>query len=656
MRDISQRLLQINEPFAAGLLEEPGQSVFHRIGRAYRRYYENCLMCYEEGALLFPSGMIRYGDMAFMPHYCQSFLYDHDRFEKKCEQNKCPEAARECKVYVAEHGWGGGWTHSILNYRRILREGIVRYEERVRAMDESDLRSGLLDVLEGIKCYLRRSIEFLRGAHAPAELIAALEKVPYHPAQTAYEAMVSVNFTLYLDACDNIGRVDSWLFPYWHGEDMRPVMHRMMRNLQDNCGWTIALGPDYNELTYQWLDASEGLARPLIELRVTDEMPEDLWNAAIARVLTGGGQPAFYNENAIQRRLAERIPHAPREDLKEFAGAGCTEICLMGLTYSGGTDVNLNVLLVLETCMQENLALCQTFEDFYACFTRELRKAQDDIVRTLNQIYDARAEHTFNPIRTLFIDDCIDKQIGYYQGGARYCYAVPSESGIPNTVDSLLAIRELVYEKKLYSAADFLAALEKQDPIFKKQLQKCPCYGVGDSRSDALMQDLTQGFYRYYHDIQLDIGFGILPTSHQFSRHIYEGHRVGPTPDGRASGTPVADSIAAVNGKAVEGPTCMLQSAAMYNQDMIYSIPVLNLSISKSYNPEILRGLIQGYFRLGGTQIQITCTTRKKLLAAREDPEAHRDLIVRVGGYSEYFRNLSVELQDAVIQRTMFES
>ncbi|MBE5762537.1 MAG: hypothetical protein E7334_11180, partial [Clostridiales bacterium] len=249
----------------------------------------------------------------------------------------------------------------------------------------------------------------------------------------------------------------------------------------------------------------------------------------------------------------------------------------------------------------------------------------------------------------------IDRQLGYYQGGARYTFAMPSDSGIPNTVDSLMAVKKLVFDEKLYSKEKFLHLLGKGDPAFEARLNKCPSYGMDDSEADALMHDLTSRFYEYYESKTLDMGLGILPTSHQFKRHTKEGRKVGATPDGRESGQALADSIASVNGKAIKGPTGMLSSAVSFSQDRVYGIPVLNLSVTKKYDPGILRALIEGYFAKGGTQMQITCTSKEKLLAARKDPNSHRDLIVRVGGFSEFFHKLSDDLKDAVIARTMFE-
>ena len=657
MKDNSvQNLREIGEFFIAGMMEFPEGSVVKRVCRAFRRYYENCPMTYVEGSLLYPSGRINPGTCTVFPHYWTSYAMDSRAFEKKCEDPTAKEILREFIEYDRAHPTPGH-NHSTLNYKRILAEGVNSYEKRVMAMNDGDLKDGLMDALIGIRSYHSRSLAYLRDINADEKLIRALEKVPFEPAETAYEALVCCNFMMYLERCDNIGRVDSWLLPYWKGENLVDIMHRMMMNLQDNTGWSIALGPDYSDLTRQWLEASSGLARPLVELRVTEDMPDALWEVAIEKVLSGGGQPAFYNEKGIQAMLRDRLPDASAEDIKEFCGVGCTETSFAGMTCSGGIDINLNVLAIFEKHMQEELAHCATFDEFYAGFTRRLRAAQDGIIESLNEIYHNRAEKFFVPVRTLFVDDCIERQLSYNAGGARYSFAVPSDSGMPNTVDSLLAVKELVYDKKVYTPEEFLNLLQKEEPVFRERLLQCPCYGVGNSEADALLHDLTQGFYEYYRNATLEMGFGIFPTGHQWLRHIGEGMGVGATPDGRRARQPVADSIAAVNGKAVCGPTSMLLSAAAgYAQNLVFGMPVTNLSITKKYDPKVLRALIEGYFAMGGMQLQITCSTKETLLAAKADPDSYRDLIVRVGGFSEYFRNLDEGTKDAVIARTMFEN
>ena len=198
--------------------------------------------------------------------------------------------------------------------------------------------------------------------------------------------------------------------------------------------------------------------------------------------------------------------------------------------------------------------------------------------------------------------------------------------------------------------------LKKEDDMFYAELKTVPAYGRGDQRCDSLAHDLTSRFYAYYLDKKLDVGIGYFPTAHQFRRHIWFGKAVGPTPDGRHGQMPVADSLAPVNGKATKGPTVMLNAAAQYEQKDIYGMAVTNLSISPKCKPEALRALIEGYFAMGGTQLQITAQNPQLLLEARKDPDSHRDLIVRIGGYSDYFYRLSDEIKDAVIARTVFET
>jgi formate C-acetyltransferase len=305
--------------------------------------------------------------------------------------------------------------------------------------------------------------------------------------------------------------------------------------------------------------------------------------------------------------------------------------------------------------MHAELPKCADFDEFYEKFMAKLHAEQDLQMATINAYWNRRAKTCFAPIRTLFIDDCIDRGIGWFQGGARYTFSIHSDSGIPNTIDSLLAIRHLVYDEKRYTPAQFLALLTAEDPTFFAELKKCPAYGTGDPRANALVHDLTSRFYGHYLNGKLDLGLGFFPTAHQFTRHVREGAKVGATPDGRRAGMPEADSLAPVNGKAIKGPTVMLADAALYEQKDIYGMAVTNLSITRKYPPQIIRALAEGYFALGGTQLQITAVDRQTLLEAREDPDSHRDLIVRVGGYSDYFRNLTDQLKDAVVARTLFE-
>ena len=152
---------------------------------------------------------------------------------------------------------------------------------------------------------------------------------------------------------------------------------------------------------------------------------------------------------------------------------------------------------------------------------------------------------------------------------------------------------------------------------------------------------------------ELLFGEGFLSASIQFMSQVGAGSAIGATPDGRTAGAPLCDSLAAIFGKDIYGPTALLNSVTALDLKSALGIPVLNFNITKNFDDGILKALILGYMNRGGIQMQITYASREELLDAYEHPERHGNLIVRVGGYSEYFSRLSDELKRMIIDRTV---
>jgi formate C-acetyltransferase len=147
-----------------------------------------------------------------------------------------------------------------------------------------------------------------------------------------------------------------------------------------------------------------------------------------------------------------------------------------------------------------------------------------------------------------------------------------------------------------------------------------------------------------------------LPSSIQFATYATAGLNIPATPDGRSYGDPLADSIGAIYGKDIEGPTAMLNSASKLPLKLAIGTPVLNIRLQKKLILNCLQALIIGYFEQGGMQVQISCLSRDDILDAMNHPEKHESLIVRIGGYSEYFNRLSPELKETVLKRTEFDA
>lgn len=658
MHSISEYCNTINEPFLAGFFEED-RSQFYRYCKAYARFFECRPLPDYLGGNLYPSGPKHAKDQyAVIPDYSYS-VHITTELEKKSSKSFLDFVSRELKMLnypKTVHTVGGyRYTHSFPNYERVEREGLDSYRERIEKIKDKDFREGLLALWEGIKSYHGRVVKRLQQENAPEQLVQALMTVPFRPAKTLYEAIVCRNFVFYLDLCDELGRLDQELIRFYKGEDVTELFQELFQNVDVNDGWSSAIGPEYNELTIQVLRASRGQRRPSIELRVTENMPEEIWKEAVASIQSGSGQPCFYNEALYQKSLAKRFPHIPSSDLMRFNGGGCTETMLAGISRVGSLDAGINLAYILRNVMTMFLPLAESFEDFYEFFCEEVRKATEDTLDKVLYLYKQQIDYVPQPMRTLLVDDCIDNEKDFNAGGARYNWSVINFAGLINVIDSLLAIRELIFVKRIYTAKEFEELLEKEDPFFFAQLRACPCFGVDDPVADEFAAKVAKRVFGTLDGKREFYLEGFLPASIQFITYIDAGKYVGATPDGRHAGAPLCDSLAPVHGKDIKGVTAMLNSVTRIELSQALGTPVLNVSLRPQYVEKLLKPIVQGFFEKGGMQMQITCVSKEDLLDAMEHPLKHENLIVRVGGYSEYFHRLSKEMQRSVVMRTMYE-
>ncbi len=325
MNVYSSLFYQIDEPYAAGFFEEDSKDLFFRHARAQRRYWEACPLAAYSGGSLYPDGYKFQDTYAVHPDF--SFTFRIDSAALSAKSVKAARIAGNDMPQVPDipepHTVGGnGYTHSIPHYERIVKEGLDSYADRIRGIRDTDFREGLQEILEGIHSYHARILSHLKESNADDKLVSALEKVPFSPAGTLYEALVCWNFIYYLDGCDDPGRLDAGLIDYYNGEDLTALLRAFFTNVDQNNGWTAALGPDYNPLTIQCLQAIKGMRRPSVELRLIEPAPQEVWDAATEAILSGCGQPSFYNELKYQTDLKKKFPFIPQEDLLRFCGGG----------------------------------------------------------------------------------------------------------------------------------------------------------------------------------------------------------------------------------------------------------------------------------------------------------------------------------------------
>ena len=653
-----QMFMDIGEYFAAGLFEFPEAGVETRYANALKRFWEQADLPEYDGGQLYPCGMHPFyaqKNMAFRPHYALTYGFDWNAMRLKSEEGARMVAEEVDKVsgFPTPHTVGGaGWTHSFPNYQRVLTEGLNRYQERVEALPEGDFKSGMLLVLEGIRIYHRRSLDMLKQANAPEKLIRALERMPWQPPEDVYEALVAWNFIYYVDGCDDIGPLDKYLLPYYRGEDLVEIIRELFRHVDSNDGWSGTLGPEYNEITRMCIRAIHNGRRPNLQLLVKPDMPDWVWEEAAASLSTSCGQPALYNYELFRGTLHQLMPQIPDSDLDRMAYGGCTETMLEGISAVGSDDAGINTALVFDEWMREALCRCDTFESFFDGLALRLRQTVAETLDILNEHRRTRALYRPSVIRTLLVDDCIDKQLDFQNDGPRWVWSVINIAGLINVIDSLSVIRTLIYEEKLYTAEEFLAKMDARDPEFLLRAKACPAFGVDNGRVDQLGAKLADSLIDAFSQRECYPSGKFYPVSNQFTTYAAAGLCVGATPDGRAAGAPLCDSIGAIHGNDVKGPTAMLSSVAHLPLKRIIGTPITNIRIARDHIHALLKPLTLGYMQQGGMQLQVSCLSREEIQDAMIHPERHESLVVRIGGFSEYFNRLSPELKQTVLERT----
>jgi len=695
-------LFSIGEFFASGFCELLGEPPIIRYSRAYRRWLENCALGEYTGELLYPSGKwLEETSAVLIPNYSFTFAWNENAYSKKLNDVQIEQLETLKKLqslYQSEedlidkintvHTIGGrGYTHSIVNYGRVLTEGLDAYSQRILEMvtinqnnSDKSFYQAMLDLIEGIRVWHNRLLGKLIQSSSNYEnrrlLIESFQQVPFKPARNFLEAIVAYNIIYYLDGCDNPGRMDQVLQPYYthdlhidHDQALE-LMSAFFDNVCSNRGWSLAIGgshadgsPAYLEMTEICLQAARSRYRPSIELKVRPDMPERIWDLAMESLNTGCGQPAFYNEPGYLKALSSLLPEILVEDLVQWNGGGCTETMLHGCSNVGSLDAGINLLLILETILEKYLSVdTVNFDDILLAFKDNIKETIHGVLEQLNAYFVARAEHRPQPVRSLLVDDCIEEGLEFNAGGARYNWSVVNVAGLANVADSLQALREVVFVNREITASELLTCLH-QDFLgcetIRQRLLSCEKFGNDKETVDLLASEIAQFIYEEILSHPCQRGGRFLPAHIMFETFGYSGKQVGASPDGRRAFEPLSDSIGPVQGRDCRGPTAMLNSVSRLPQHLAAGTPVLNLRLSKSgmknsASRHNLRALIETYFRMGGMQLQVSVLDQLELLDALDHPERHEDLIVRIGGYSTYFNWLPDDLKHEVIKRTEY--
>jgi len=293
-------------------------------------------------------------------------------------------------------------------------------------------------------------------------------------------------------------------------------------------------------------------------------------------------------------------------------------------------------------------------------FQKQLEHFINIKIQGSNVIAKLYAETIPAPFISIVIDDCIKEAKDYNRGGARYNSSYIQGVGTGTISDSLSAIKDHVFENKRMSMEELMTAIdsnfEGHEDVEKLLINKTRKYGNDDDYPDTLMQDVFNRFYESVNGRPNAIGgqyrINMLPTT----CHVYFGAVIGATANGRKATRPLSEGISPTQGADIKGPTAVVKSAAKMDH-----LKTGGTLLNQKFTPSLLADqkgidnlshLVRSYFILDGHHIQFNVVDADTLRKAQENPDEYNDLIVRVAGYSDYFNNLSKDLQDEVINRT----
>jgi pyruvate-formate lyase len=249
-----------------------------------------------------------------------------------------------------------------------------------------------------------------------------------------------------------------------------------------------------------------------------------------------------------------------------------------------------------------------------------------------------------------------------YQRGTKY----PASAGVwglglATAADSLAAIQKLVYEDKTITLEELASVLrsnfENHEALRQFLLNQMPKYGNDDDSADLLAKEIGELYCREMLKHKGPHGEFYLPLLASYMGHINAGETTGATPDGRRAGEPVSDAASPAQGRDIKGPTAVLKSATKIDYTLAAGGVALNIKFAANTlmgqkGLKNLRSFLKAYFQNGGQEIQVSVVSRDTLMDAKAHPEQHRNLVVRVAGFNEYFVKLDANLQDEIIART----
>lgn len=441
-----------------------------------------------------------------------------------------------------------------------------------------------------------------------------------------------------------------------------------------------------NPMSYLILTAiaQAHLPQPNLTVRYHHGLSDHFMRQCVEVIKEGLGMPAFNNDEVIIPSFIAR--GVKKEDAYNYSAIGCVETAVpgkWGYRCTGMSFINFpRTLLIVMNGGRDpesgkqllpnygHFTEMKSYDELFTAWDQSLREITRQSVIIENTCDLALEQNYPDILCSVLTEDCIGRGKTIKEGGTIYDFISGLQVGIANLADSLAAIKKLVFEEKKITQQELWQALTDnfqgpgQEKLRQMLVNDAPKYGNDNDEVDQL---IVQAYEPYIDEISKykntrygrgPIGGTRYAGTSSISANVGQGHSTLATPDGRFARTPLSEGCSPSHSMDTDGPTAVFKSVSKLNTKAITGGVLLNQKMS----PQLLRSpanceklvlLLRTFFnRLHGYHVQYNVVDRKTLVDAQEHPDKHRDLIVRVAGYSAFFVGLSKETQDDIIERT----
>ena len=601
------------------------------------------------------------------------------------------------------------WQHATADYRRVLEKGfvgIIGDIERSLAEhdkpEEIEFLQGLRKVAEAVIGWAEKcSAEVLEFSKTVEEkeyrenlerLSQALLRVPKNPPKTFYEAVLTIYLCFSLDP-DSVGTLDRYLTPFYYRDIESGVMTKdeaaeylqelflllQAKTPVNSSNFTrgaeshFCVGgyqPDgedgFNEVSRLIIESLMELPIycPEITLRWAKKTPREVLRFVMDCERRDKYKRIAFTNDEKRIKCYTEICGFPYDRAVNYTTVGCNEPAFLGAI--SGSNSKINIVRCVETLFHkkaDKIKDCPDFESFYSAFESELF-SDLQIGFDYDDKYNLQRAKDVNYVSCLVFNDCIENAKSLTQGGGDVVIASPMLLGITNVIDSLIVVKQFVYEEKAVTMSELISAVENNwegyEDLRNIFLKKGNFFGNDDELSNSVAQRLYKSFYEFYKARKNVFGYQWLVGDllGYNEHHKWFGSKTMATPDGRHDGDLIKFGIGQSEGRDREGLTALLNSVAKADPYAIScGSTVTNFTIDEQLvknddNFEKTVDMFETYFKNGGVHFQLTYVSKEDLIKAKCTPEDYKTLRVRVTGFSDYFVKLQESVQNDIISRT----